>query len=224
MALHDQSFSSSHRVFLPTRLCAMCSIFVFPIEMVIQHMYMNVAFAKHAGEPQSHFFFDSPYMDRVDTKLCGAIKHPERNPHGARVVCFAIAADGAQLHENIKATTLVGALKCLGVPDHLIATLVASFSAFYFGGIKEPSVVTESIAVLIDGFIKYLPSKDGTRAFCDLSDVHSDHLQACIFFLLLSVVTIPFGPSPIFHSEACVLHLWASWRSLQPDLAYRSLL
>lgn len=129
----------------------------------MQHLFNNPDFARHAGDGSAHYL-DSPYIKGIDARLCGAISKPELNPHEAKVMLCVLGGDGVGLHDKSKASTGIIAGKVLNVPEHLVATNLSSLCIGFIGGSKEPGILTEAIALILDDFIKYLPSSDGTRA------------------------------------------------------------
>lgn len=107
---------------------------------------------------------NSPYIQWLDGQLGGAILNPDGNPGGARVLLLAIAGDGVSFWDHSKVTTGVLALKCLGLPPELAATLMASYTLGFFGGGHEPSIVSDALSTVIDSFLKYIPSSNGAGA------------------------------------------------------------
>ena len=74
---------------------------------------------------------------------------------------FAIFHDGVQLHQKVKSTTLVFSLKCLDLPGFLVSKLLASYNFAFIGGPKEPSCLTEFVALILDQGKQYEPKDDG---------------------------------------------------------------
>ena len=101
----------------------------------------------------------SPVAAAVDAAAADRAPHHEIEPMTKNVtlLAMAIAADGVQLHDKSIATTLVVLAKCLGLPAHLVHTEMAAYSFGYIGGPKEPTTLTEFLALIIAQFEQHAP-------------------------------------------------------------------
>lgn len=65
---------------------------------------------------------------------------------------FALFVDGVQLHGHGRSTTTVIALKCLDLPGFLCNTDLACYSFAFISGPKEPSDLSEIMAIILQQF------------------------------------------------------------------------
>jgi hypothetical protein len=135
----------------------------------VQHLFLNEKFATNVGHLHEALLA-SPYFQRLDESLGGALQCSVGNPDGPLVLVGVIAGDGVQLHEKGNNTTAVIALKILNLPSFLIHKLLASFHILLISGPKEPSILHQLLLVLLRALDEYRPSTavgaDGKRALC----------------------------------------------------------
>jgi hypothetical protein len=146
----------------------LCSAYLISIADIIRHWFLNPVFAKFAGT-RTRAFVDSPYYRSIDDAMGGALSRARGEPaapsvggdpagelfaDGAEplVLDIAIAADGVQLHQKSLATTAIVVAKCLSLPCHLVHTLMASYNFAFIGGPKEPTTLSDFIAIVLRQF------------------------------------------------------------------------
>lgn len=70
---------------------------------------------------------------------------------------FALFVDGVQLHAHGRATTTVVGVKCLDLPGFLCNTDLASYPLAFIGGSKEPTNMSEIMAIILKQFKNHEP-------------------------------------------------------------------
>lgn len=70
---------------------------------------------------------------------------------------FGVFVDGVQLHQHGRATTTVIGIKCLDLPGFLSHTDLASYALAFIGGPKEPSNLSEIMAIVLKQFKLHEP-------------------------------------------------------------------
>ena len=70
---------------------------------------------------------------------------------------FALFVDGVQLHAHGRATTTVVGVKCLDLPGFLCNTDMASYPLAFIGGSKEPTNMSEIMAIILKQFKDHEP-------------------------------------------------------------------
>lgn len=73
------------------------------------------------------------------------------------VLLYAIFVDGVQLHQGNRETTTVISLKNLDLPGFLVGTKTASYNLAFISGPKEPTCLTDILALIVRQFKEFEP-------------------------------------------------------------------